>query len=101
MSECIKDIIQEKISIINTKIAVLESSQNTVREDLKSVREDVKSINIEISKITQTIEDRFTDLDRKQIEDLKTNKNLVYGIIISIGIEILVPILLFFVLRGK
>lgn len=96
-NECIKELIQEKISTINTKIAVLESSQNTVKEDLKSVREDVKNITIEITKINKTIEDRFTALDQKQIQDLKNNKNLVYGIIISIVTGIAIPVILFFV----
>lgn len=90
----------EKLNNVITRVAVLESSQNTVKEDLKSVREDVKNITIEISKINKTIEDRFTLLDQKQIEDLKSNKKLVYGIIISIGLELLIPILLFFLLRS-
>lgn len=86
----------EKLNNALTRIAVLENSQNTVKEDLKSVRKDIENISSNITKINETIENRFTSLDKQKIEDLRTNKNLIIGIIISIITSVAVPVILTF-----
>jgi hypothetical protein len=83
--------LQEKLNEAIIRIAVLENGYDSVKDDIKTLKEDMKNIHQEIIKLNKVLENKFTELDKQKINELKTSRAMIIGIIISILTSIIVP----------